>query len=152
MTKHRQQTYLKGKATHRRTETDYLSVLLETVTLDDWREVVTQALQEAKNGDKTARDWLARYLVGIPQTHAPAPLTVVVQQLKGDDPLVDNLAKPVIDQALYPSFPENDEWEEHVKTSIATELAKKIPQDESDSKSVTALLSEKKAIRNETIP
>lgn len=33
---------------HRRTEGDYMSVLLDTVTLEDWRGVVAGALQAAK--------------------------------------------------------------------------------------------------------
>ncbi len=33
----KQPDYIKGTATHRRTEGDYMGVLLDTVTLDDWR-------------------------------------------------------------------------------------------------------------------
>ncbi len=35
------QPLIRGTCTHRRTERDYPSVLLDTVTLDDWRDVVT---------------------------------------------------------------------------------------------------------------
>lgn len=47
--------YIRGTAAHRRTEGDYMSVLLDTVTLEDWRGVVTGALQAAKGGDASAR-------------------------------------------------------------------------------------------------
>lgn len=35
---------IQGYATHRRTEGDYMGVLLDAVTLDDWRGVVTDAI------------------------------------------------------------------------------------------------------------
>jgi hypothetical protein len=60
----KKQTYLDGYATHRRTENDYMGVMLESVTLDDWKEVVTGTLTKAKEGDTAARSFLAQYLVG----------------------------------------------------------------------------------------
>lgn len=47
--------YIKGTAASRRTESDYMAALLETVTLDDWRDVVMATLAAAKNGDAQAR-------------------------------------------------------------------------------------------------
>lgn len=47
MAKRKQTEYIQGHATHRRTEGDYMGVLLDAVTLDDWRGVVTGALQAA---------------------------------------------------------------------------------------------------------
>ena len=55
MAKRKQTEYIQGHATHRRTEGDYMGVLLDAVTLDDWRGVVTGALQAAKGGDPQAR-------------------------------------------------------------------------------------------------
>ena len=83
MAKRKQTEYIQGHATHRRTEGDYMGVLLDAVTLDDWRGVVTGALQAAKGGDPQARNWLAQYLVGRPEGKAPTPLNIVVQQLNG---------------------------------------------------------------------
>ena len=60
MAKRKQTEYIQGHATHRRTEGDYMGVLLDAVTLDDWRGVVTGALQAAKGGDPQARNWLAQ--------------------------------------------------------------------------------------------
>lgn len=51
MSQRKQPEYIKGTAAHRRTEGDYLSVLLNTVTLEDWGEVVANALQAAEGGD-----------------------------------------------------------------------------------------------------
>jgi hypothetical protein len=89
MAKRKQQNLIKGTANHRRTEGDYMSTLLETVTLEDWEDVVSSALAAAKHGDAPARAWLAQYLVGKPAGKAPTPLTVVVQQLNSDNPLIN---------------------------------------------------------------
>ena len=75
-----------------------MGVLFDAVTLEDWREVVGATVVAAKAGDTSARMWLAQYLLGKPGVTAPAPLTVVVQQLSGRDPLVDELAAPYIDR------------------------------------------------------
>lgn len=74
---------IRGTATHRRTEGDYMGVLLDTVSLDDWRDVV------AGGGARLACAIPCRQARG-----APSPLTVVVQQLNGADPLVEKLAIP----------------------------------------------------------
>ena len=126
MAKRKQAELIRGTATHRRTEGDYMGVLLDAVTLDDWRGVVTGALQAAKGGDPQARNWLAQYLVGRPEGKAPTPLNIVVQQLNGLDPLVNRLAKPVIDREKYPSMHTNDAYEAHIRALVATELVTKV--------------------------
>lgn len=127
MAKRKQQNLIKGTAKHHRTEGDYMSALLDTVTLEDWQDVVSSTLAAAKQGDAQARAWLAQYLVGKPAGKAPTPLTVVVQQLNGDNPLINRLAKPVLDQYKYPSLHENDGWQDQIKALIAAELAEKVP-------------------------
>ena len=125
MAKRKQQNLVKGAAAHHRTESDYMATLLDTVTIEDWQDVVSNALLSAKQGDAQARAWLAQYLVGKPAGKAPTPLTVVVQQLNNDSPLVNKLAKPLIDQYKYPSLHTNDDWEARIKAVIATELTDK---------------------------
>ncbi len=125
-TKKRPPELIRGHATHRRTESDYMGALLDTVTLDDWRDVVAGTLQAAKGGDAQARNWLAQYLIGRPEGKAPTPLTVVVQQLNGVDPLIDKLAKRTIDSALYPSLHQNDDYTDNIKALYAVELNEKI--------------------------
>lgn len=122
MPRRRQQTYIKGAFTHRRTESDYMGVLLEAVTLEDWREVVASTVAAAKSGDTSARLFLAQYLVGRPDLKAPAPVTVVVQQLSGRDPVVEKLAKPHIDRLKYPSLGAHDDLEDTIKGLMAAEL------------------------------
>ncbi|MDP1651774.1 MAG: hypothetical protein Q8L56_03530 [Rhodocyclaceae bacterium] len=137
MAKRKQATgYIRGTAAHRRTEGDYMGVLLDTVTLDDWRGVVGGALQAAKGGDSSARAWLAQYLVGRPEHKAPTPLTVVVQQLNGTDPLVDRLSQRVIFDAQFP----DDAREQQIKALVAAELVQKIPHPETIESPATARL------------
>ncbi|MBM4208252.1 MAG: hypothetical protein FJ190_09650 [Gammaproteobacteria bacterium] len=133
--KQQSQNYIKGTAKHSRTEGDYMAALLEAVTLEDWRDVVSSSLSAAKQGDAQARGWLAQYLVGKPAGKAPTPLTVVVQQLNGDNPLINRLANPVIDQYKYPEMHRNDDWQAQIKAIIAAELAEKIPVMEAPSTS-----------------
>lgn len=45
-------------------EQEYLATLNGAVTLDAWREIVQRAIEDAKNGEAKARDWLAKYLLG----------------------------------------------------------------------------------------
>lgn len=127
MAKRKQQSLIKGTAKHHRTEGDYMAALLDTVTLEDWQDVISSTLASAKQGDAQARAWLAQYLVGKPTGKAPTPLTVIVQQLSGDNPLVNRLAKPVLEQYKYPSLHENDGWQDQIKALIAAELAEKVP-------------------------
>src|SRR3984893_18512599 len=118
----KKQSYIKGTFTHRRTEADYMGVLLDAVPLDDWREVVSATVAAQTAADPTSRSWLAQYLVGKPGATAPAPLTVIVQQLSGRDPLVDRLAEPHIDRVKYPSLGANDDCEDSMRELIAGEL------------------------------
>src|SRR3984893_13941906 len=118
----KKQSYIKGTFTHRRTEADYMGVLLDAVPLEEWREAVSATVAAGKAGDATARAWLAQYLVGKPGATAPAPLAVIVQQLSGRDPLAEGLAKPHIDRVKYPSLRADDDFEDAMHELIAGEL------------------------------
>jgi hypothetical protein len=118
----KKQSYIKGTFTHRRTEADYMSVLLDAVPLEAWCEVVSATVTAAKAGDATARAWLGQYLVGRPGATPPAPMTVIAQQLSGRDPLVDRLAAPHIDRAQYPSLHAADDFKDAMRELIANEL------------------------------
>jgi hypothetical protein len=126
MGRRKQTEYIQGTAQHRRTEGDYMGVLLDTVTLNDWRSVVNGALQAAKAGDPQARNWLAQYLVGRPEGKAPTPMNIVVQQLSGADPVVEKLAKPAIDRVMYPATYANDDLKAHIRALVAIELQAKV--------------------------
>lgn len=134
----RKQEFIRGTGAHRRTESDYMGVLLDTVSLEDWRDVVAGTLELAKQGDPQARAWLGQYLVGKPEARAPTALSVVVNQWSGKDPVAEKLAKPLIDRELYPSLHENDAWEDGIRAAIAAELAQKLPAPETAAKPATA--------------
>ncbi|MGH8442243.1 MAG: hypothetical protein ACRETF_05000 [Nevskiaceae bacterium] len=122
MARRKQQSYIKGSFSHRRTESDYMGTLLDVVTLEDWRQIVASTVSAAKSGDPSARTFLAQYLVGRPELKAPAPVTVVVQQLSGRDPVVEKLAHPHIERIKYPSLNGDEGWKDSMKALIADEL------------------------------
>ena len=99
-----------------------MGVLLDAVPLEEWREIVSATVAAAKAGGATARAWLAQYLVGKPAATAPAPLTVIVPQLSGRDPLAERLAQPHIDRVRYPSLRADDDFEDAMHELIAGEL------------------------------
>lgn len=131
---------IRGRVAHRRTEGDYMGVLLGAVTLEDWRDVVNGAKTAAKAGDPQARAWLAQYLMGRPEAKAPTPLNIVVQQLNGADPLVDKLARPLIDRQKYPSMHADDGWQAQIRALVAAELAEKVRMPETIESPATARL------------
>ena len=128
----RQAAYVPGTATHRRIEADYLRTLLDTVTPDDWREVVAATLATAKQGDAQARAWLAHYLIGKPATPAPSALTVLVQQLNGRDPVAERLASPIIERMRFPGMHSDDDMADRICALIAEELPGKIGSGDAD--------------------
>lgn len=139
MARKKQQELIRGHAAHRRTEGDYMGVLLETVTLDDWRAVVSNARTLAQAGDAQARAWLAQYLMGKPAGSAPTPLTVVVQQLNGADPLIDKLAREAIHSTKFPDSERG--WKDGIKALVAAELVEKVRAVETIENPATARLS-----------
>jgi hypothetical protein len=55
-----------------------MDAAIEAVPVDDWVKVVTKALEQAKEGDSKARDWLSKLLVGSD----PLPLAQLVDELQ----------------------------------------------------------------------
>lgn len=132
------QGLIRGMGTNRRTEGDYMAALLDTVTLDDWRDVVAGALQLAKGGDAQARAWLAQYLVGKASASAPTALTVQVNQWSGKDPLAERLARPLIQREKFPVLAGSDAREAAIQDAITTELVRKLPSAETTAKPALA--------------
>lgn len=118
---------LPGHATHTRTQDSYMGVLLDAVSLDDWREVVTGAVQAAKGGDPQARAWLGQYLVGRPESKAPTPISVVVNQLHGTNEVLDKLThRSFIDTQFHDR---NDDVKDAIRAQLAIELQNKMQQE-----------------------
>jgi hypothetical protein len=63
--------YLKGHKSNggrpsRPKEEQYYRILMTTCTADDWKAIVSKAIDQARRGDATARKWLADYIIGAP--------------------------------------------------------------------------------------
>jgi hypothetical protein len=117
---------IQGHATHTRTQDSYMGVLLDAVSLDDWREVVTGAVQAAKGGDPQARAWLGAYLVGRPEAKAPTAVNVIVNQLQGTNPVLDKLTHKTFIDARFPVA--DDEVKDGIRAQLAIELNEKLQQ------------------------
>jgi len=98
--------FINGTAKSRATSTDYMAALLESVTVDDWRDVVTATVALAKSGDASARAWLGQYVMGRPEHKAPTPINVVVQQLQGQNEVVKRLTSSANFGLKYPDDPQ----------------------------------------------
>lgn len=107
---------LRGRAAHRRTQTDYMAALLDSVTLETWGDVIDATVAKAKGGDAQARAFLAAYLVGKPTHGAPEPLTVTAARISGDDPLADKLTDEVTDWRM------DDDEKDAIRKAVAAEL------------------------------
>jgi len=53
----------------RTTERNYMAAMLGACDIDDWKAIVERAVTDAKGGDKSARDWLTKYLIGTEKVH-----------------------------------------------------------------------------------
>jgi hypothetical protein len=67
------------KPDHPRTEADYHATLLESVSQEDWGEVIKNTVKKAKHGDAVALNWLAQYLMGKPDVRVPTPIVSIIE-------------------------------------------------------------------------
>lgn len=64
-----------------------MAVLSEICPPDVWADIVRKTVDDAKDGDAKARDWLASYLVGKPAGEADTLHALAVEEVAGDDPV-----------------------------------------------------------------
>lgn len=107
---------LRGRASHRRTQSDYMGALLDRVTLETWGDVIDATVTRAKDGDGQARAFLAAYLVGKPAHDAPEPLAVTAARIQGDDALVDTLTRELTHWQM------DDDEKDAIREAVAAEL------------------------------
>jgi hypothetical protein len=62
----------------RAVEQAYLDVTVASVPVGRWKKVVKKALEQAEEGDGTARAWLSKHLIG----DDPIPLMELVEELR----------------------------------------------------------------------
>jgi len=74
--------------------------------------VVKRAVEDAKAGNAKAREWLASYLVGKPETKAVTLFRLAVEAVRGTDPVANVVASEVAREReaavwaeLFPPFP-----------------------------------------------
>lgn len=112
---------LRGRAAHRRTQSDYMGALLDRVTLATWGDVIDSTIAKAKDGDAQARAFLAAYIVGKPTHDAPEPLDVTAARISGADALVDKLADAAARRQCFGGS-NFDDARDDAAQSIAAEL------------------------------
>jgi hypothetical protein len=56
--------------------------LVEACPVDTWRAICDRAVDDAKGGDAKAREWVGRYLCGIPKVMSE-PLAVAAMTTEG---------------------------------------------------------------------
>ncbi len=71
----------------RATERQYLSAISDECSPEKWREIISRAVDDARAGDAKARDWLASYLVGRPESAAQTLHKLAVEEEAGSDPV-----------------------------------------------------------------
>lgn len=76
-------------------ERAYQQAFHEAVTVEDWKDVIRQALKDAKKGNAAARKWLAGYLCGLPTQNIKADVDVG----RVDNPYIEMSDKELIEVA-----------------------------------------------------
>jgi len=64
----------------RRKEEKFLLLLSSAVSESDWKDVIYKALEQAKEGDWRARQWLSDYLIGKPVQRVLADVEVTTHR------------------------------------------------------------------------
>jgi hypothetical protein len=71
----------------RKIEAEYLRITAEACSPDDWSAIVARAVKDAKAGDHRSRDFLARYVLGVPKAPASSLTQLAVNDEAGFDPM-----------------------------------------------------------------
>ena len=106
-----------GKPTPRRPiEREYLATLNAAVPLDTWQAICKRAADDALAGDAKARDWLAKWLLGLEsrqltvlaaEEHGTAPEAVIDGAIAAERERIDHETRKAeqdrqLLKALYP--------------------------------------------------
>lgn len=79
----------------RAVEADYLKELSDALSMDAWREICQRAIDDARQGDKAAREWVSKFALGA----QPGTLEqLAVDELTGvaiDDVLVSSAGRAI---------------------------------------------------------
>lgn len=61
-------------------ERDYLAVISDRISLDDWKEVVEAALKASKQGEFRAIEWLSKHCLGSSKDETPLKSLAVIEE------------------------------------------------------------------------
>jgi hypothetical protein len=81
----------------RATERAYLAALSDACPPETWRAIVERAVADAMAGDAKAREWLAHYLVGKPDSVAATLHALAVDAELGADPVAESITRRRLD-------------------------------------------------------
>jgi len=73
-------------------ESDYLRTLADACPPDTWRAICERAVEQARDGDAKARDWLAGHLLGVPRGEVRALTELAAHEAAGYDPVASRAA------------------------------------------------------------
>lgn len=85
---------------HRATGRIYLATISDICPPAIWSEIVAKTVEDAKAGDRAARDWLASYLVGKPDSTATTLHQIAVEEVAGTDPIARDATWEALSDAL----------------------------------------------------
>lgn len=89
----------------REAEEQYLARLSTEVSMEDWIQITRRAIEDAKDGDWRARNWLSDYLMGKPGTTGIQDNRSIVFDFS-------NLSNEQLDELLHRARIESREGEE----------------------------------------
>jgi hypothetical protein len=92
-------TFGKGRPA-RATESTYLTFFMEKCPPETFGKIVDKAVSDALDGDGKARDWLAKYLVGVPYQSAPTLLKAHLDELSEYDPVLLEHGKQIESESM----------------------------------------------------
>ena len=80
----------------RQTEAEYLRATAAACSLEDWEQIVTRAVADAKTGNAKAREFLARYVLSA----APILSDLAAWDEVGHDPVNEKLRSAKLHKML----------------------------------------------------
>lgn len=107
---------------HKRSQNDFLAVMVDAISAEDWRQVTKTALEAAKSGDNNARNWLSAYLIGRANSTAPTPLEVTVMAWSDKDPVAVELAEKQLKLHHNPFLREDEAFRESTIKKISAQI------------------------------
>lgn len=62
-------------------EERYHEITIDSVPFDTWRSIVLKAAEQAQRGNAQARDWLSKYLLGLPNQPHSGDMSLFIEYI-----------------------------------------------------------------------